>query len=118
MASYHFNEIEFEDECDTDSQCCDLVSLFKLMLTSVSLPNLNPILEPTLIPNPIEFEHKLLILDSQISLLRNECELQFYDLDQTHEPTPTFEPKIDLSFIPKSVSIPISFILKPKPSIR
>jgi len=29
LASFHFNEIELEDECDTNSQCCDSVSLFK-----------------------------------------------------------------------------------------
>ena len=50
-------------------------------------------------------------------MLENECELEFYDLDQTHEPTPTLEPKFDLSFIPESISVPIPFIIEPKLSI-
>ena len=108
MVSFHFNEIELEDECDTD---------FESMPTPVSLPNLDPIPKPTLIPIPIELEHELLMLDSHIPLLRNECELEFYDLDRTHEQTLTLEPKLDLSFIPKSVSVPIPFIVEPKLSI-
>jgi len=71
----------------------------------------------TLIPIPVELEHEPTILDSHIPLLENECELEFYDLDQTHEPTPTLEPKLDLSFIPESVSVPIPFIVEPKSSI-
>ena len=63
------------------------------------IPDLIP--KPTLIPIPIELEHEPLILDSHIPLLENECELQFYDLDQTYEPTPTLgESEVDLSFIP------------------
>ena len=57
------------------------------------------------------------ILDSHILLLGNECELQFYDLDQTHEPTLTLETKLDLTFIPESVSVPIPCIVEPKSSI-
>ena len=57
------------------------------------------------------------MLDNHIPLLGNECELQFYDLDQTHEPTPTLESKLDLNFIPKSVSVPIPFIVEHKSSI-
>ena len=110
LASFHFNEIELEDECDTNSQYCDSVPLFKSTLTLVSLPDLNPIPEPTLIPVPIEFEHESLILDSHISLLKNECELEFDDLDQTYEPTLT----LDLSFILESISVPIPFIVEPK----
>ena len=72
------------------------------MLTPVSLPDSDLILKPTLIPIPIELEYEPLILDNHIPLLGNECELQFYDLDQTHEPTLTLEPKLDLSFIPES----------------
>ena len=49
FASFHFNEIELENKCDTDYQCCDSVSLFESMLTLLSLPDLNPNLEPTLI---------------------------------------------------------------------
>ena len=83
-ASFHFNEIELEDECDTNFQCCDSVSLFESMQTLVSLPDLDPISKPTLILIPIELEHEPTILDSYIPLLENECELEFYDLDQTH----------------------------------
>ena len=36
LASFHFNEIELEDESDTDSQYCDSVSLFESMLTLIS----------------------------------------------------------------------------------
>jgi len=87
------------------------------MLTLVSLPNLDPITKPTLIPILIEFEHEPPILDSYIPLLGNECKLQFYDLDQTHESTLTLEPKLDLTFILESVSFPIPFIVEPKSSI-
>jgi len=87
------------------------------MLTPVSLPNLNPILKPTLISIPKKLEHEPLILDRHITLLGNECELEFYDLDQTHEPTPTLDPKLDFSFILQSVSVPIPFIVEPKSSI-
>ena len=41
-------------------------------------------------------------------------ELEFYDLDQTHELTLTLEPKLTLSFIPESVSVPMPFIVEPK----
>ena len=57
------------------------------MLTPVFLPDLNPIPKSTLIPIHIELEHEPPILDSHILLLENECELEFYDLDQTHELT-------------------------------
>ena len=59
------------------------------MLTLISLPDMDPILKPTLVSIPTELEYETLILDSHISLLKNEYELEFYDLDQTHEPTPT-----------------------------
>ena len=87
------------------------------MLTPVSLPDSDLILKPTLIPIPIELEHERLILDSHIPLLGNEYELEFYDLDQTHELTLILEPKLDLSFIPKSVLVSIPFIVEPKSSI-
>ena len=87
------------------------------MLTPISLPDSDLILKSTLIPVPIELEHEPLILDSHIPLLGNEYELQFYDLDQTHEPTPTLESKLDFCFIPESISVPIPFIVEPKSSI-
>ena len=76
---------------------------------------MNPILKPTLIPIPIKLEYESLILDSHISSLDSEYELEFYDLDQTHGPTLILEPKLDLSF--ESVLVPISFIIEPKSSI-
>ena len=30
LASFYFNEIELEDECDTDSQYCDSISVLNL----------------------------------------------------------------------------------------
>ena len=48
---------------------------FESMLTPVFLADLDPIPKPTLIPIPIELEHKPPILDSHILLLGNECEL-------------------------------------------
>ena len=80
MTSFHFNEIELKDECDTDSQCCDSVPFFESILTPVYLPYLDPNPKPTLIPIPIELEHEPLILDSHIPSLKNECELEFHDL--------------------------------------
>ena len=78
---------------------------------------MDPILKPTQIPIPIELEHEPHILDNHIPLLGNECELELYDLDQTHELTLTLELKLDLSFIPESVSVPIPFIVELKSSI-
>ena len=63
---------------------------------------------------PIELEREPHILDSHFPLLGNECEFQLYNLDQTHEPNPTLEPKLDLSFIFESVLVPIPFIVEPK----
>ena len=68
-----FNEIELEIECDTDFHYCDSVPPFESMLTSVSLVDLDPIPDPTLIHVLIEFEHEPPILDSRIPLLENEC---------------------------------------------
>ena len=57
FASFHFNEIELEHECDPDPKLCDSVPLFESMLTLASLSYLDLILEPTLIPVPINFDH-------------------------------------------------------------
>ena len=84
------------------------------MLTPISLPDSDLIPKPTLIPIPIELEHESRILDSYIPFFGNECELEFYDLDQTHEPTLTLKPKPDLSFNPESTSVPIPFIIESK----
>jgi len=46
LASYHFNEIEFEHEYELEPQFCNSVLIFKIILT----PVLNYILESVLIP--------------------------------------------------------------------
>ena len=52
LASHHFNKIGLEYECDLDPQFCDSVPNFEFMLTHVSLPDLDYIVELTLIPVP------------------------------------------------------------------
>jgi len=49
--------------------------------------------------------------------MRKECELQFFDLEQTLELKPTLEPKLDLSHIPESVVVSEYFTLEPKSTI-
>ena len=83
----------------------------------VSLPDLEPILEPTLIPIPIDLEHELPIFDNHISLLGKNMESQILDLDSTLELKPTLEPKLDLTHITESVLVLVPFILEPKSSI-
>jgi len=63
------------------------------MLTPVSLPDLDPFFEPTLIPVLMEIEIEPPIFDRHISLMKKECEFQFSDLEPTVEPKPTIEPK-------------------------
>ena len=67
LASFSFNEIELECECDPDSQPSVSVPIFESMLTSVSLPKLDPLLEPTLIPVSIDFKIERPLLDNHIS---------------------------------------------------
>ena len=74
LASFHFKKIELEYEYDPDPQLCDSILIFDSMLTLVSLPNLDPILEPTLIHVPIELKIEPPILDSHIPLMGKECE--------------------------------------------
>ena len=74
MASFHFNEIELDHECEPDPQLCDSVSIFESMLTPVILPNLDQFSEPTFIPVPINLEIESPILDSHIPLMGKECE--------------------------------------------
>ena len=50
LASFHFNEIELEYECEPDPQLCDSILIFESMLTPVSLPKLDPIPKQILIP--------------------------------------------------------------------
>jgi len=69
LASFHFIEIELEHECEPDLQVCDSISNFESYLTPISLPDLDPILEFTLIHVHINLEHEPLILKSHISLM-------------------------------------------------
>ena len=87
---------------------------FESMFTLVSLSNLNLISEPILIPIPIDFEHRPPILDSHISLLGNECEVQFFDMNQTLEPNRTLERKLDFAQFYESALVPVPFIPEPK----
>ena len=87
------------------------------MLTLVSLPNLDPLPDPTVIPMPIILEIESPILDSHIALMGNECEFKFFDLKPTFEPNLTLKPKLDLIHIPKSVLVLEAFILEPKSTI-
>ena len=64
LASFHFNEIELDHECEPDPQLCDLVSIFESMLTPVFLPNLDQFSELTFITVPIDLEKESPILDS------------------------------------------------------
>ena len=114
MASFHFNEIELDYECEPDPQPCDSVPIFESMLTPVFLPNLDQFLESIFIPAPIDLEMESLILDSHILLMENECEFQFLDLDSTLELKLTLEPKVDF---PELVLIPEPIILEPKSTI-
>jgi len=68
LASFNFNEIELDYECEPDPQLCDSVSIFESMLTPVSLPNLDQFSEPTFIPIPIDHEIESPIFDDHIEL--------------------------------------------------
>ena len=48
LASFYFNETKLEHECDPDPQLCDSILIFESILTLVSLPNSDPVPEPTL----------------------------------------------------------------------
>jgi len=74
LASFSFNEIELDYECEPDLQPCDSVLIFKSMLTPISLTDLDSFPEPTLIPIFINLETEPLILDSHIPLMGRECE--------------------------------------------
>ena len=95
LASFHFNEIELEYECEPDLQLCDSILIFKSMLILTSLPKLDPFSQPTLILVSIDFEIEPPLLDSHFSLMGIECKIKFFDLDSTLEPKPTLEPKVD-----------------------
>ena len=46
LASFSFNEIEFDYECEPDPQPCDSVPIFESMLTLISLTNLDSFPKP------------------------------------------------------------------------
>ena len=56
MASFHFNEIELDYECEPDPELCDSVSVFESILTLVFLSNLHQFSELTFIHVPIDLE--------------------------------------------------------------
>jgi len=89
LAIFHFNEIKLEYEYEHDQKLCDSIPIFKSMLTLASLPKLDPLPEPTLIPVSMDFEIEPLLFDSHTSLIGTECEIKFFDLDLTLEPKPT-----------------------------
>ena len=62
-------------------QLCDSIPIFESKLTLASLPKLDLLPEPTLIPISIDLETEQLLLDSHISLMGIECEIKFFDLD-------------------------------------
>ena len=97
MASFHFNEIELEYECEPDLKLCDSISFFESMLTPASLPKLDPLPEPTLVAVSLDLETEPLLLDSHISLMWIKCETKFFDLDSTLEPKLTLESKVNFS---------------------
>ena len=77
LASFYFNEIELDHEYELDLQFCDSVQNFESMLTLISLPDLDPIFEPTLIPLPMHLEHEPPILNSHIPLLEKNVNINF-----------------------------------------
>ena len=97
LVSFSFNEIELDCECEPDPQTCDSVPIFEFMLTLISLTDLDPFSELTLIPVSIDFKIEPPIFDSHISLIGKECEIKFFNLDSTLEPKPTLESKVDFS---------------------
>jgi len=95
LASFNFNEIEFDCESEPDPQLCNLVPNFESILNSVSLTNLDSIPEPTLISVPIYSRIESSIMDGHIPYMMNgECELKFFSLEPTLELDPTLEPKL------------------------
>ena len=87
LASFYFNEIELEQMCEFKLSFRDSITKFESMLPSISLPKLDHIPEPTLIPLPTNLEIEPPIFDNHILLMRKECESQFLDLDSTFKST-------------------------------
>ena len=91
-----------------------IIPKFESILTSVSLPKLDPFFELTLILVSIDFEIEPPLLDSHISLMGKECEIEFFDLDSTLELKLTLEPKVDFFEL---VLVLEPIILEPKSAI-
>ena len=87
------------------------------MSTPTSLPELSYIFEPTLIFGPINVEYEPPMLESHSPLIDHECELQFFNLNLTHEPYPILEPKLDLIQFYKSLLVPKFFTLEFKSTV-
>ena len=111
LTSFNFNEIELDCECEPDTKLCDLLSNFESKLIPLSLPNLDLILEPTLIPVPVYYEIGSPILDGHIRLMDHEYEFRFFDFEPTLEQNPTLEPKFDF---PEPILVPEPITLEPK----
>ena len=115
MASFYFNEIELEYECEPDPHLYS-IQIFESLLIPVSLPNLYPIPEPTLILVHIYYEIESPIVDSHISLMGKECEINFFDLDSTLEPKLTLESKVnffELVLVPKPITLEPKLTIPP-----
>jgi len=116
LASFHFNEIELDYECELDPQSCDSVPIFESMLTLISLTDLDSFLEPTLIPVFIDIKTEPPILDSHIPLMGKECEFHFFDLDSTIEPIPTLELTLNFSelvMVPEPITLELKSAISP-----
>ena len=52
LASFHFNEIELDYECERNPQLCDSVPIFEYILTRYSYPICTNFLSQHLVPYP------------------------------------------------------------------
>ena len=74
-------------------------SKFRINIDSSILTQFGPIFEPIIVLIPIDFEIEPPILESHISLMGKECDLQFFDSEPTFEPKLTLKSKLNLSHI-------------------
>ena len=84
------------------------------MSTPVFLSDLDPILEPTLIPylQILKMNHLFWIVT--FYCWEMNVNFNFFYLDQTLESNPILEPKLDLSQFYKSALVPVPIIPEPK----
>jgi len=118
LASFHFNDIELDYECEPDPQPCDSVPIFESILSLISLTDLDSFPEPTLIFISIDLETEPPILDSHILLMRKECEFHFFDLDSTIEPILTLELTLnffELVMVPEPITLELKSTMPPSP---